>query len=82
MTCTLCGENCWPPCWRSWAGPIGRIPTKPVTSFTSAGLFWNWSDQPRLNNLDITSSVAPVIPTQTQRVREKNSPAALQRKGW
>ncbi len=18
MTCTLCGENCWPPCWRTW----------------------------------------------------------------
>lgn len=74
MTCTLCGEKCWPPCWRSWAGPIGRMQITPVTTAYSTGLFLDWSNQPSDVYLDITSSVAPVKPTQTQRVREKNSP--------
>jgi len=31
MTCTLCGENCWPPCWRTWAevfeeSEVNRLP--------------------------------------------------------
>ncbi len=46
MTCTLCGENCWPPCWRSWSGQLGRMQKTPVILASSTGLFLDWPGQP------------------------------------
>lgn len=31
MTCTLCGENCWPPCWRSWSEVFEETGVNSVT---------------------------------------------------
>lgn len=95
--CSLCGENCWPPCWRSWAVESSRMQNTPVTSCFSAGFVFGLDSQPTVNNLLIymdgfsaisrksCSGGAGVEPPPrfryTQRVREKNFPAALLIKG-
>ena len=55
MTCSLCGEKCWPPCWRSWSGQLGRMQKSTVTLVSSTGLFLDWLDQPMLPYLDVKS---------------------------
>ncbi len=85
MTCTLCGENCWPPCWRTWDPQTLRSHQISFLSFPDKSLNDDWVIQPSDVYLDNTHLASRQLHAYCSRVA--GSEASLPRfykklRGW